>query len=228
MKKLVLIACIFAFAQCKNSKSESDSAALTDSTSLFDGKTTAGWHTYNKTGKVEGWHVMDGALMTHGKSGDLVSDKEYENFELEFEFNVMPKGNSGLIYKVIERADLEHPFISGPEFQIIDDVNYPDSIKNEQKTGANYDINAPADLTATKPAGQWNKGRLIVNKEKVEHWLNGVLVANYTYGTKEWQDAVVKSKFKDWEYAKAHAKGKICLQDHGDAVSFKNIKIKEL
>lgn len=198
--------------------------------SLFDGKTTTGWHTW-KTTDVKGWHVMGGALMTHGKNGDLVSDKEYGDFVLEFEFKVAPKGNSGVIYKVIEGDDDKKYFAtyaSGPEFQIIDDVNYPGTIKNEQKTGANYDIIAPADFTVTKPAGEWNKGRLEIKDNKVTHWLNDKKVVEYTYGNDQWKADVAKSKFAKWEYATPHAKGKIALQDHGDMVSFRNIRIKEL
>jgi hypothetical protein len=195
---------------------------------LFDGKTTTGWHLYNKTGEVTGWHVMGGALMTHGKSGDLVSDKEYENFILEFEFNVMPKGNSGIIYKVIEKAEYSAPYISGPEYQVIDDANYPSEITDFQKTGGNYDVHKPLTLKAVKPAGQWNKGKLVINNNKIEHYLNGVLVAKYVYGSDEWKTLVGKSKFATWAYATPHAKGKLALQDHGDAVSYRKIRIKEL
>jgi hypothetical protein len=195
--------------------------------SLFDGKSTKGWHSYNKT-EVKGWHSMGGVLMTHGGNGDLTTDKEYGDFELEFEFKAAPKGNSGVIYKVIERADLGHSHDSGPEYQIIDDKNYPDPIKDVQKTAANYDIQPAKDLTIVKPAGQWNTGRLIIKDNHIEHWLNGVKVVEYEYGNDKWKADVAKSKFANWEYAKPHAKGKIALQDHGDMVSFRNVRIREL
>ena len=198
--------------------------------SLFDGKTTKGWHIW-KTNEVKGWHVMDGVLMTHGSNGDLVSDKEYENFILEFEFKAAPKGNSGVIYKVLEDAnnkDLFATYASGPEFQVIDDVNYPNPITDRQKTGANYDVYAPNNLKIVKPAGEWNKGKIVINKNHIEHWLNGVKVVDYVYGTDQWKTDVAKSKFANWAYAKPHAKGHIALQDHGDMVSYKNIRIKEL
>jgi hypothetical protein len=194
---------------------------------LFDGKTTKGWHNYNKN-EVTSWTIDQGALTTKGKGGDLLTDKEYENFELEFEFKVAPKGNSGVIYKVIERSDLSQPYLSGPEFQIIDDKNYPDPIKNTQKTGSNYDIQAANDLTVVKPAGEWNKGKIIVKNNHVEHWLNGKMVVEYEYGSIDWQNAVSKSKFANWEYAKAHNLGKISLQGHGDEVWYRKIRIKEL
>lgn len=219
MKKVIILALVacssFGYAQ----KGET--------VKLFDGKTTNGWHSWHET-KVKGWHVMGGVLMSHGGNGDLVTDKEYENFELTFEFKAAPKGNSGVIYKVIEAPELSATYMSGPEYQIIDDKNYPDPIKDVQKTAANYDMQPPADLTVVKPAGEWNTGKILVKDNHVEHWLNGKKMVEYEYGSADWQQMVGKSKFANWEFAKAHAKGKIALQDHGDMVSFKSIKIKEL
>ncbi|CAH0996889.1 hypothetical protein EMA8858_03024 [Emticicia aquatica] len=213
---LALVACsTFAYAQKGKT------------VKLFDGKTTKGWHSWHDT-KVNGWHVMDGVLMTHGGSGDLISDNEFEDFELTFDFKAAPKGNSGVIYKVLETPEATSSYMSGPEYQIIDDKNYPQPIKDVQKTAANYDMQVPNDLTAVKPAGEWNTGKILVKDNHVEHWLNGKKVVEYEYGSTDWQVMVAKSKFASWEFAKAHAKGKIALQDHGDMVSFKNIKIKEL
>ena len=198
--------------------------------SLFDGKQLNGWHNW-KSDQVSGWEIKDGVLSTNGKSGDLVTNKEYENFILEFEFNVAPKGNSGIIYKVLEDASKKEYFASyasGPEYQIIDDQNYPSAITDKQKTGANYDVYQPNDFLVVKPAGQWNQGKIVINQNKVEHWLNGKKVVEYTYGSEVWAKDVAGSKFAKWAYATPHPKGKIALQDHGDQVSFKNIRIKEL
>ncbi len=219
MKKVL----IFALAFCAINASAQKGKWV----KLFDGKTTSGWHTW-KAKEVKGWHVMGGVLMTHGGSGDLVSDKEYENFELEFDFKAAVKGNSGVIYKVIETPEQESSYMSGPEYQIIDDANYPAKLKDTQKTGANYDLQPPKSLTIVKPAGQWNKGKIIVKDGHIEHWLNGEKVVEYEYGSTDWVAMVAKSKFPTWEYAKPHDKGKIALQDHGDMVSFRNIRIREL
>jgi hypothetical protein len=200
---------------------------------LFDGKTTAGWHTYGKQG-VTGWMVMGGSLMTHGKSGDLVTDEEFESFELEFEFKIPAQKNSGVMYKVIE--DPKHPpYYSGPEYQVIDDEGYPPfndngkmvKINDKQKTGANYDMQAPSKWVA-KPAGEWNKGKIVVDGNHIEHWLNGVKVVEYEYGSDAWKAQLAKSKFTKWTYATPRAKGKIALQDHGDEAWYKNMRIRTL
>lgn len=194
---------------------------------IFDGKSTKGWHSYLKK-DVQGWTIEDGTLMTNGKGGDLVTDQEFENFELEFEFKAQPKGNSGVIYKVIEAPENAQPYMSGPEFQVIDDVNYPAKLNDVQKTGANYDMIPPSTLSATKPAGEWNKGRILVNQNHVEHWLNGQKVVEYEYGTDAWKEMVAKSKFAKWGYAQAHAKGRLALQGHGDTAWFRNLRVREL
>ena len=203
-------------------------------TNLFDGKTTNGWHSYNKS-SVQGWKIDNGTLTTDGKGGDLVTDKEYENFELEFDFKVQPKGNSGVIYKVIESKDLNQPYISGPEYQVIDDKGYEwvengqrKQLSTKQLTGASYDILAPSDLSVVKPAGEWNRGRIVVNNNRVEHYLNGKKVVEYEYGSDAWKKLVAGSKFAKWKYAEPHAKGRIALQGHGDTVWYRNLRIREL
>ncbi|WP_373515377.1 DUF1080 domain-containing protein [Persicitalea sp.] len=228
MKKISLILTICLLA----------SAAMAQKTgkwtSLFDGKSTKGWHAY-RADNAKKWMVMSGALMTHGGSGDLVSDKEYGDFEMEFDFKIPPKANSGVIYKVVEDPK-NATYFSGPEYQIIDDENYPPlndggkmvKINDRQKTGANYDMQAPGNLKATKPAGEWNKGRIKIKDNHVEHWLNGEKVVDYVYGSDDWKAQLAKSKFSKWAYATPHARGKIALQDHGDEVWFKNMRIREL
>ena len=214
------------------------SAAMTTKdkwTTLFDGKTITGWHSYHKDGVV-GWNVENGTLTPDGTGGDLVTDKEYENFDLEFEFKIPKGSNIGVIYKVIDSPDLKTTYMSGPEYQVIDDKGYLDAkgelykLKTSQLTGANYDVMAPSDLNATKPAGEWNKGRIVVNNNHIEHFLNGKKVVDYQYGTDEWKKAVAESKFKDWAYATPHAKGKIALQNHSpnEKVWYRNIRIREL
>lgn len=197
--------------------------------SLFDGSSLSGWHTFKKM-EVVGWIIEDGALTTDGKGGDLVTDKEYENFILEFDFKLSPKGNSGVVYKVqepVSDAAYFATYSSGPEFQLIDDINYPAQLNETQKTGANYDMHPPKSLPSNK-AGEWNHGIIQVQDNKITHTVNGNVVVEYTYGDQAWKDQVAKSKFAKWPYAQPHAKGKIALQGHNDRVYFKNLKIKEL
>ncbi len=204
-------------------------------TSLFDGKTIKGWHSYHKEGVV-GWYVEDGAMTPDGTGGDLVTDKEYENFELEFEFKIPKGSNSGVVYKIIDSPDIKSTYMSGPEYQVIDDKGYldgngkPYGLKDTQMTGADYDMIPPSDFTITKAPGEWNKGRIVVNKDHVEHYLNGKKVVDYTYGSDEWKALVAKSKFANWAYATPHAKGKIALQNHSpkERVWYRNVQIREL
>lgn len=200
---------------------------------LFDGKAIKGWHSYHSN-EVKGWMVMGGSLMTHGGSGDLVTNEDYGDFELEFEFKIPPKKNSGVIYKVIEDQK-NATYYSGPEYQVIDDEGYPPfndggkmvKINDKQKTGANYDMQAPSQWLA-KPAGEWNKGRIVIKNNHIEHWLNGVKVVEYDYGSDSWKVQLAKSKFAKWAYATPHTKGKIALQDHGDEAWYRNIRIRTL
>lgn len=223
MKKITMLlaVCLFAFTATAQKKKW---------VKLFDGKNTDHWHTWTLD-EVKGWAIEDGVLTTEGKSGDLVTNEKYEDFVMQFEFKISPKGNSGVLYKILEEPGnkkLFNTYASGPEYQIIDDVNYPAKTTDLQKTGANYDIIAPNDFTIVKPAGEWNKGVLKIQDGKVEHWLNGKKVVEYMYGTDEWKESVAKSKFAKWEYANPRAAGHISLQGHGDQVWFRKIRIKEL
>ncbi|CCG98761.1 protein of unknown function DUF1080 [Fibrella aestuarina BUZ 2] len=204
---------------------------------LFEGKSITGWHSYHKTGVV-GWSVEDGAVTPDGTGGDLVTDKAYENFDLEFEFK-LPKGsNSGVIYKVDDRPDIATTYMSGPEYQVIDDKGFDwrdqDGKKIElaksQLTGAAYDMYEPNNLNLIKPIGEWNKGRIVVNNDHVEHYLNGKKVVEYHYGSDDWKAHLAKSKFAKWPYATPHAKGHIALQCHSpkEKVWYRNMRIREL
>ncbi len=193
---------------------------------LFDGKSLQGWHLYLKD-SASGWKIEDGVLITPGGTGDLVTNAEYENFELLFDWKIQKGGNGGVFYYIIEDPKHKTTYETAPEYQLIDDVGYPAPLKEVQKSGANYDMIAPNPLAAKTP-GEWNAGRIVVNNGQIEHWLNGTKVVAYTYGDDAWKQNVAASKFAKWGYATPHTKGKIGLQDHGDPVSFKNIKLKVL
>jgi hypothetical protein len=195
---------------------------------LFDGETTNGWHAYNKTGPGA-WKVVDETLTldpTADGQSDLVSDKEYENFELTLEWRIADGGNSGIILSVHEDPSLSDTYLTGIEMQILDDREAEDNKKATHLAGALYDMRAPAH--AAKTAGQWNKVKIVKLNGHLTFWLDGQQVIDTQIGSPDWMEMLNNSKFKTWKGFAAYPKGHIALQAHGAQVSFKDIKIKEL
>ncbi len=193
-------------------------------TLLFNGRSLEGWRGYKTEQPPPGWAVQDGVLVHTGQGGDLMTMQPYGDFVLDLDFKIAEGGNSGIMYRVT--TDGEQPYWSGPEYQILDNERHRDA-KNgpDRLTGSNYDLIAPSK-DASKPAGEWNNARIAVTGNHVEHWLNGEKVVEYDFGSPEWTTLVAESKFKAWpSYGKA-SRGHIVLQDHGDRVEFRNIKIK--
>jgi len=198
---------------------------------LFDGQTLDGWKTFkNQPGS---WKVTDGMLCSASAdagNADLLTNGVYENFELDIDWKLSPQGNSGILYLVTE--DYDQTFLSGPEYQLIDDDDFPEKIENWQKTGANYAMNSPAVQAAKKP-GEWNTTKIIVNKGHVEHWLNEKKVVEYTLWSDEWKKAKAAGKWKDAAGYGASKSGHIALQSSHSQVEtsgicFRNIKIRQL
>jgi 3-keto-disaccharide hydrolase len=191
---------------------------------LFDGKTTTGWRGFRQQEMPAGWRAVDGALTRVAKATDIVTSDEFGDFELTIDWNLSPNGNSGIFYRVTEDDDVM--WHTAPEFQIIDNA-YKEPLKAVQLAGANYDLDPPS-RDATRPIGSWNTAKLVVRGPHVEHWLNGVKVVEYELWSADWERRVGASKFKDFpRYARAR-RGHIGLQDHGDRVAFRNIKIREV
>jgi 3-keto-disaccharide hydrolase len=191
---------------------------------LFDGKTTAGWRGFRQKTMPAGWQAVDGALTRAGQAVDIVTLDEFGDFELTLEWNLSPNGNSGIHYRVTE--DDEVMWHLAPEYQVIDNA-YKDGLKPAQHAAANYDLHPPS-RDATKPIGSWNQTRLVVRGAHVEHWLNGVKVVEYELWSPDWEQRVRASKFKDYPgYGRAR-RGRIGLQDHGDRVAYRNIKIRDI
>lgn len=195
-------------------------------TPIFDGKTLDGWRGFTSTEPPSGWTIKDGVLARTGPGGDLMTVKEYGDFELALDYRIAPGGNSGIMYRVTTQG--ERPYWSGPEYQILDNERHADAKNGLDRTsGANYDL-IPPSVNVSKPAGEWNTARIVVRGNHVEHWLNGTKVVEYEFNSPEWNALVADSKFKAWPmYGKA-TKGHIVLQDHGDLVEFRNIRVKEL
>lgn len=194
---------------------------------LFDGTTTAGWHGYGRQEMPGGWQPVDGALTRVASAGDIVTNETFHDFELALEWKVGPGGNSGIFYRGIESADprLEPLFQSAPEMQVLDDERHVDGKSPLTSAGANYGLYAPPRGVA-RPAGEWNAARIVVRGSHVEHWLNGVKVVEYELGSPEWAAKVAASKFNEWPKYGTAREGVIGLQDHGDRVAYRNIRIR--
>jgi 3-keto-disaccharide hydrolase len=199
---------------------------------LFDGSSMKGWRGYKRQDAAgTRWKVADGMLSVDPADGkdtrgalDIVTTDTYDQFELTWEWKVAPGGNSGLKYFVLEDRDAA----IGHEYQIIDDEKHADAkIGPHRQTAAFYDVLAAADRPI-KPAGEWNQSRVIVQGRSVEHWLNGKRVLQYELGSPALQAAVDKSKFKGIERFGKPQKGHILLQDHGDRVWYRNVKIRKI
>ena len=194
--------------------------------SLFDGKSTTGWRNYRKETAGPGWTVVNGVLTRSGEgAGDIITTDRYANFELALDWRVAEGGNSGIFYRVTE--DNTYIWQSAPEMQVLDDAKHADGKSPLTSAGSNFAL-YPAPRGVVRPAGEWNSARLVVNGNHVEHWLNGQKLLEYELGSAEWADRVAKSKFSTMpNYGKA-AEGHIGLQDHGDLVEFRNIRIRVL
>ena len=211
----------------------SDSSAAPSDTagawrSLFDGQTTNGWRKYRGTGMHPQWQARDGALTVAGRggdAGDIVTVDQFGDFELELEWKVPPGGNSGIFYRGAETA--ERIYETAPEYQVLDDARHPDGKNPLTSAAAAYGLYA-APRGVVKPAGECNATRIVARGNRVEHWLNGQKVVEYELGSADWNAKVQASKFKDWPGYGKSTRGHIGLQDHGDTVSFRNIRIREL
>ena len=220
MKKLLLSILVITIAHY---------SLIAQSTKLFDGKTTAGWHSYLKPGSTGAWKVVHGALQLDPKAegqGDLITDKEYENFELSLDWKIAEGGNSGIIFGIHEDPAFEATYLTGIEMQILDDQKAEDNKKGTHLAGALYDMKAPSH--AANPAGKWNKIKIRKQNGNITFYMNGVKTIDVKMGSPEWKSMIEHSKFKTWKDFAAYPKGHIALQDHGAVVSFKNITIAEL
>ncbi|HEY0241499.1 MAG TPA: DUF1080 domain-containing protein [Gemmatimonadaceae bacterium] len=194
--------------------------------SLFDGKTTSGWRSYRKESVGPGWTAVNGVLTRSGEgAGDIITTERFANFELALDWRVSEGGNSGIFYRATE--DNDYIWQSAPEMQVLDDAKHSDGKSPLTSAGSNFAL-YPAPRGVVRPAGEWNSARLVVNGNHVEHWLNGQKLLEYELGSAEWADRVAKSKFSTMpNYGKA-SEGHIGLQDHGDLVEFRDIRIKVL
>lgn len=195
---------------------------------LFDGTSTDAFRGYGKAGfPKQGWVVRDGLLVHEAKAGggDIITRRQFRNFELDLEWRAAPKANSGIMYRVAETS--RPSYYTGPEYQILDDQGLGVAADGKTSSGALYDLKGPAGKRL-RPAGEWNRTRIKIVGQHVEHWLNGVKVLEIDFASEDYARRLAGSKFASWEGFGLHRRGHIALQDHGDEVAFRNIWIREL
>jgi hypothetical protein len=238
MKKILaliapILTAMIGFAQQANTLSQQEKQQ--GWVLLFDGQTTKGWHTYLRDTAGSRWQVRNGALVYDPSQpasggGDLVTDKVYENYELRLEWIISKGGNSGIIFDVQEDPKYPATYITGPEMQVLDNIDADDNKKQNHLAGCLYDM--AGDSTVSKPhaVGEWNQVRLIQDHGHLTFFLNGIKTFEGQIGSDEWNRMVAGSKFRNKvfaDFAKV-AKGKIALQEHPGHSEWRNIKIRPL
>lgn len=197
-------------------------------TLIFDGKSTNGWKKADgQSFPSKGWKIENGVISvdpSNGRGGDIITEQEYSDFELSLEFRIAEGANSGIKYFVLKNTSL------GCEFQILDDLKHPDAKLGKDGNrlqGGLYDLIAPTKNKVDMPVGEWNKARIVSKGKHVEHWLNGKKVVEYERNSDHFNTLVSESKYKKEKGFAEVEKAPILLQDHGDVVSFRNIKIRK-
>lgn len=206
---------------------------------LFDGKTSQGWRGFKKEAfPSEGWNIEDGSLMVEysgtgeeGFGGDIITTEEFENFELTLDWKISAGGNSGILFYVTESDAYDASWHTAHEIQVLDDFGYDDIhdyVPNlRQISGALYDLYTPS-RAASRPVGDWNTVRIRIEDGHLQHWLNGIQVLDLQLWSEKWKERVAGSKFSIYPDFGLARKGSIGLQDHGQQVWYRNIKIREL
>lgn len=193
---------------------------------LFDGSSVDAWRGYRKPAMPAGWQTIDGSLvLTAAGAGDIITREQFRNFDLRLDWKVAPGGNSGIFYRATEEGN--YIWQSASEMQVLDDERHADGKSQLTSAGSNFAL-YPVPRGVSRPAGEWNAARLLVNGNRVEHWLNGVKVVEYELGSPEWETRVRASKFATMPLYGRAPRGHIGLQDHGDRVEFRNIRVRVL
>lgn len=242
---LALLAAAGLMAACSAPKTEEaemqdsvavETAPIEEWISLFDGQTFNGWSKYGGGEVGKAWKVENGELFLDatnkagwqtGDGGDIVTNEEFENFHLKYEWKIAQNGNSGVMFYVHESPEFQYPWNTGPEMQVLDNEGHPDAKIISHRAGDLYDLIVSNEETV-KPIGEWNQAEIIANNGKLDLVLNGKTIVSTTMWTPEWEAMIAKSKFKDMPGFGKYKKGKVALQDHGDLVHFRNILIKKL
>jgi hypothetical protein len=191
---------------------------------LFDGKSLEGWRAFKSPTPPAGWRAVNGELVRQERGGDLMTVDQFSDFELRLEWKISKGGNSGIMFRVTDQGG--QTYETGPEFQILDNAGHKDGQDPITAAGSNYAMH-PAVRDVTRPVGEWNEVRLMVHGAHVEHWLNGVKLLEYELWSDDWTKRMKASKFVKMPHYGRAKSGHIVLQDHGDVVWYRNIKIRD-
>jgi hypothetical protein len=193
---------------------------------LFEGTSLSGWRGYKEQTVPAGWSVADGVVTKTGSANDIITRDQFGNFELAFDWKLATGGNAGVFYRGTEEYD--HIYWSAPEYQLLDDANHPDGKSRLTSAGAAYAL-YPPPAGVVKPANEWNSSLLVVNGNRVQHWLNGQKLLEYELGSPDWQAKVKASKFIAYPNYGRAARGYIGIQgDHDGTLSIRNMRIREI
>ncbi|OQP50379.1 glycosyl hydrolase [Niastella yeongjuensis] len=242
MKKFIIALFPVALLACHTANKSTDDSKVSNTSkksdgwqSLFNGTSKESWHVYNSKSDGAAWKVLkDGVLYLDPEAkksgaggGDLVTNEEFENFDLKLEWKIDSAGNSGIIFLTQEDPKYAQSYLTGPEMQIIDNNGHRDAKINKHRAGDLYDLIAGAPENV-HPLGQWNQIEIIINKGQLDLFQNGAKVVTTTMWNDNWKQQIANSKFKNWAGFGMFQKGRIALQDHGNGVAFRNIQIKRL
>lgn len=245
MKKHYIIAAALTgfLASCSGEKAietETEEMAVVETpteewTDLFANNGFSNWHKYGGGEIGNAWKIENGEVYLDvenidrqaGEGGDIVTNEEFDNFHLKYDWKIAQNGNSGLIFYVHEAPEYKNTYNTGLEMQVLDNEGHPDAKIISHRAGDLYDLIVSSEETV-KPYGEWNSAEIIANNGKLDLILNGTTVVSTTLWTPEWEALIADSKFKDMPNFGTFKKGRIALQDHGDLVYFKNVVIKKL
>ncbi len=217
-QRLIVNGIVWAIGDARNTTD-------TEWKALLDEQLVGTWRGYQRESMPDGWQMVDGTLARVGDAGDIITIDQFENFELRFDWKVEHGGNSGIFFGVGEDGAVA--WHSGPEYQLLHNAGHPDGQAAITAAGSNYAVHPPFE-DMTNPVGEWNRSRLRVNRGHVEHWMNGMYLLSYDIGDDEWQRRVTDSKFSELPLYGQNRRGHIAIQDHGDPVWFRNMKIRAL
>jgi hypothetical protein len=194
--------------------------------SLFDGTSTSAWRGYKQESLPAGWSIVNGILTKTGSANDIITRDKFGNFELALDWKLAPGGNAGVFYRGTEEYD--HIYWSAPEYQLLDDAGHPDGQSRLTSAGADYGL-YPSPAGVVKPGGQWNSTLIVVNGNRVQHWMNGQKLLEYELGSPDWEAKVKASKFVAYPHYGRASTGYIGIQgDHDGTLWLRNIRIREI